>query len=245
MRNLQGFSDAATPVFSDLDRATPALTEATRNLAPFTAASTVALKSLGNAGEASGPKFAAADPVVKKARDLARSGVTPTSQLAKFLVSTEEDEGLRQPRRPDLQRHRGDQRVRQVRPPDPQPGDAPGLRGIPDRAEERLQSHVLQRRRSLRLRQRRGLRADPGRNGRAQRRHRGDDGSGPAPSSTPPRRPNRRLNSAKEKPSASAPPKKAKKKPAKKPKRSLPGAAPRGGGPTAPQRALLDYLLGP
>jgi phospholipid/cholesterol/gamma-HCH transport system substrate-binding protein len=94
MRNLQGFSDAATPVFSDLDRATPALTEATRNLAPFTAASTVALKSLGNAGEASGPKFAAADPVVKKARDLARSGVTPTSQLAKFLVSTKKTKGF-------------------------------------------------------------------------------------------------------------------------------------------------------
>jgi phospholipid/cholesterol/gamma-HCH transport system substrate-binding protein len=94
MRNLQGFSDAATPVFSDLDRATPALTEATRNLAPFTAASTVALKSFGNAAEASGPKFAAADPVVKKARDLARSGVTPTSQLAKFLVSTKKTKGF-------------------------------------------------------------------------------------------------------------------------------------------------------
>ena len=57
MRNLQGFSDAATPVFYDLDRATPALTEATRNLAPFTAASTVALKSLGNAGEGFGAQI--------------------------------------------------------------------------------------------------------------------------------------------------------------------------------------------
>jgi phospholipid/cholesterol/gamma-HCH transport system substrate-binding protein len=94
MRNLQTFSDAATPVFSDLDRATPALTEATRNLAPFTAASTVALKSLGNAGEAAGPKFRAADPLVKKTRNLARSGVTPTSQLAKFLVSTQKTKGF-------------------------------------------------------------------------------------------------------------------------------------------------------
>jgi phospholipid/cholesterol/gamma-HCH transport system substrate-binding protein len=94
MRNLQGFSDAATPVFEDLDRATPALTEATRNLAPFTAASTVALKSLGNAGEASGPKFRAADPVVKKARNLARSGVSPTTNLAKFLVSTKKTKGF-------------------------------------------------------------------------------------------------------------------------------------------------------
>ena len=77
MHNLKGFSDAATPVFANLDQATPALTEATRNLTPFTAASTVALKSLGNAGEASGPIFAAADPVVKKARDLARTRSQP------------------------------------------------------------------------------------------------------------------------------------------------------------------------
>jgi hypothetical protein len=94
MRNLQTFSDAATPVFSDLDRATPALTEATRNLGPFTAASTVALKSLGNAGEAAGPKFRAADPIVKKARNLARSGASPTTKLAKFLVSTEKTKGF-------------------------------------------------------------------------------------------------------------------------------------------------------
>jgi phospholipid/cholesterol/gamma-HCH transport system substrate-binding protein len=94
MRGLQGFSDAATPVLTNLDRATPALTEATRNLGPFTAASTVALKSLGNAGEASGPTFRAADPVVKKARNLARSGASPTTQLAKFLVSTQKTKGF-------------------------------------------------------------------------------------------------------------------------------------------------------
>jgi phospholipid/cholesterol/gamma-HCH transport system substrate-binding protein len=94
MRNLQSFSDAATPVFSDLDRATPALTEATRNLGPFTAASTVALKSLGNAGEAAGPKFRAADPIVKKARNLAKSGASPTTKLAKFLVSTKKTKGF-------------------------------------------------------------------------------------------------------------------------------------------------------
>ena len=117
MRSLQGFSDAATPVFEDLDRATPALTEATRNLGPFTAASTVALKALGNAGEASGPMFRAADPVVKKARNLARTGASPTTKLAKFLVSTKKTEGLGRPRRPDLQRHRRAQRVRPVRPP--------------------------------------------------------------------------------------------------------------------------------
>ena len=94
MHSLQGFSDAGTPVVSDLDEATPALTEATRHLTPFTAASTVALKALGNAGEASGPTFNAADPVVKKARNLARTGASPTTKLAKFLVSTKKTKGF-------------------------------------------------------------------------------------------------------------------------------------------------------
>jgi len=93
MVSLKAFSDAGAPVFSDFDRATPAFTEATRLLAPFSRASTVALKSLGDVGEVAGPKFRAADPIVKKARDLARSGVTPTSKLAKFLVSTKKTGG--------------------------------------------------------------------------------------------------------------------------------------------------------
>ena len=38
MRSLQGFSDAATPVFSDLGKAAPALTDATRTLTPFSEA---------------------------------------------------------------------------------------------------------------------------------------------------------------------------------------------------------------
>jgi phospholipid/cholesterol/gamma-HCH transport system substrate-binding protein len=93
MTSLKGFSDAGTPVLSNLDQATPALTEATRNLAPFTTSSTIALKSLGNAGEAAGPIFRKSDKVVVKARDLARSGVGPTTNLAKFLVSTKKTKG--------------------------------------------------------------------------------------------------------------------------------------------------------
>jgi hypothetical protein len=93
MRTLKGFSDAGTPVFSFLGEATPALTEATRDLAPFTGASTVALKALGNAGEAAGPTFVEADPIVKKARNLARTGASPTTKLAKFFVSTKKTGG--------------------------------------------------------------------------------------------------------------------------------------------------------
>jgi ABC-type transporter Mla subunit MlaD len=94
MRSLQGFSDAATPVFTDLGRAAPSLTSATRALTPFSAASTVSLKSLGAAGETAGPKLAAADPVVVKIRDLARSGATPTTELAEFLTSTRKSGGF-------------------------------------------------------------------------------------------------------------------------------------------------------
>lgn len=93
MASLRGFSDAAAPVFTNLDRATPAFTEATRLLAPFSRASTVAIKSLGETGVVAGPKLRAADPIAKKARDLARSGAVPVSKLAKFLVNTKKTGG--------------------------------------------------------------------------------------------------------------------------------------------------------
>jgi phospholipid/cholesterol/gamma-HCH transport system substrate-binding protein len=87
MISLKGFSDATAPVFEDLGTAAPSLTDATRTLTPFSQATTVALKSLGSAGEASGPIFAETDPVVRKARDLAKSGVSPTTELAKLLTN--------------------------------------------------------------------------------------------------------------------------------------------------------------
>lgn len=94
LRTLGGFSDAATPVFADLGEAAPSFTEATRLLAPFSNASTVALKSLGNAGELAGPTLRAADPIARKTRDLARSGAAPTNELAEFFASTKETEGF-------------------------------------------------------------------------------------------------------------------------------------------------------
>jgi ABC-type transporter Mla subunit MlaD len=94
MRSLEGFSNAATPVFSDLGKAAPSFTEATRLLAPFSAASTVSLKSLGANGELAGPTLRAADPVVRKTRDLAISGAEPTTKLAGFLESTRETKGF-------------------------------------------------------------------------------------------------------------------------------------------------------
>jgi ABC-type transporter Mla subunit MlaD len=93
MRSLQGFSDAATPVFSDLGKAAPSLTDATRTLTPFSEATTVALKSLGETGQASGPIFQEAEPIVRKTTQLAKTGVAPTSELAKLFTSIKETGG--------------------------------------------------------------------------------------------------------------------------------------------------------
>jgi len=94
MRSLQGFSDAATPTFAALDKAAPSFTEATRLLTPFSAASTVALKSLGAAGEEAGPTLRSAEPIVRKLSALAQSGASPTTKLAEFLASTRQTKGF-------------------------------------------------------------------------------------------------------------------------------------------------------
>jgi len=93
MVSLKTFSDAGTPLFEDFGTAAPSLTDATRTLTPFSEALTVSLKSLGKAGEESGPYFAKADPVVRKAAVLAKSGVVPTTELAKLLVDLKKTGG--------------------------------------------------------------------------------------------------------------------------------------------------------
>ena len=93
MGSFEGFSEAATPVFADLGKAAPSFTDATRTLVPFSEATTVALRSLGETGEAAGPVFAEADPIVRKAGQLAKSGVSPTSELARLFASLKKTKG--------------------------------------------------------------------------------------------------------------------------------------------------------
>lgn len=93
MNSLKTFSDAGTPLLEELGVAAPSLTNATRTLTPFSEATTVALKSLGKAGEESGPVFAEAEPVVRKAAQLALSGEVPTTELAKLFVSLQKTGG--------------------------------------------------------------------------------------------------------------------------------------------------------
>lgn len=93
MNNLKEFSDAGTPLLEELGVAAPSLTNATRTLTPFSEATTVALKSLGKAGEESGPVFAEAEPVVEKASKLAIAGEVPTTELARLFVSLKKTGG--------------------------------------------------------------------------------------------------------------------------------------------------------
>jgi len=93
MVSLKTFSDAGTPLFEDFGTAAPSLTDATRTLTPFSKALTVSLKSLGKAGEESGPYFAKSEPVVRQASVLAQSGVVPTHELAKLFVGLKKSGG--------------------------------------------------------------------------------------------------------------------------------------------------------
>ena len=62
MIELQGFSDAATPVFADLRVGAPALTRASEALGPFSDAATKSFTSLGEAAEDAGPALKKSDP---------------------------------------------------------------------------------------------------------------------------------------------------------------------------------------
>jgi ABC-type transporter Mla subunit MlaD len=93
MVSLQGFSESGTPVLEELGRAAPSLTDATRTLTPFSEALTVSLKSLGRNGEASGPVFREAVPVVRTAAKLSKAGVKPTRELAATFGSIEKNGG--------------------------------------------------------------------------------------------------------------------------------------------------------
>jgi ABC-type transporter Mla subunit MlaD len=94
MRDLRGLSRQATPVFADLGRAGPSLAAAARQLAPFATSANIALPSLGDAADAAGPKLVAADPTIRKVRDLAKSGARPFTNLGRLLKSLRKAKGF-------------------------------------------------------------------------------------------------------------------------------------------------------
>jgi hypothetical protein len=94
MVELDRFSDASTPVFSDLGNAAPALTRLNRALGPFSSAGTNALTSLGEASEDSAGPLVASDPVIRQLRDLAEEGAPATKNTAKLLASFRKTDGF-------------------------------------------------------------------------------------------------------------------------------------------------------
>lgn len=94
MTELGFFAEQGTPVARDLRKAAPSYTAWTKALAPFSEASTVALKGLGDAGDKAGPLFAEALPLVSTATTLSRSGVRPLYDLSALLMSTRESKGF-------------------------------------------------------------------------------------------------------------------------------------------------------
>ena len=87
MTDLGTFSDAARPVFSELLGAAPAITRLTRATPAFSKATTISLKSLGDAAEIAGPNIRAADPVVLQLRKLANVAQSPSRNLRQLLFT--------------------------------------------------------------------------------------------------------------------------------------------------------------
>lgn len=91
---LGGFSSAASPFFSTLGAAAPQITTVTKLLGPFSDATTVSLKSLGNAADGSGPELRQSDPIVRKIRGLATAAQSPATNLAKLTRSLKKQKGF-------------------------------------------------------------------------------------------------------------------------------------------------------
>jgi phospholipid/cholesterol/gamma-HCH transport system substrate-binding protein len=94
MVELDRFSGAATPVFSDLGDAAPSLTRLNRAVEPFSSAATGALTSLGDASEESAPALVASDPVIRQLRDLGTEGAPATKNTAKLLSTFRKTDGF-------------------------------------------------------------------------------------------------------------------------------------------------------
>jgi ABC-type transporter Mla subunit MlaD len=94
MEELDQFSQAATPVFTDLGAAAPSLTRATEALTPFAEAGVPALTSLGDAADTAGPDLVKSDSVIRQIRGLAKSGQGGATDLAKLLKSIRKTNGF-------------------------------------------------------------------------------------------------------------------------------------------------------
>lgn len=94
MERLQGFSEAATPVFNDLGAAAPAINQLFAQLGPFSEAALPTFRTLGDAAEISRRALIAAKPVIRDVNQLATAVGPLGNQFATGLRSLRSQYGI-------------------------------------------------------------------------------------------------------------------------------------------------------
>jgi ABC-type transporter Mla subunit MlaD len=94
LERLQGFSEAATPVFRDLGAAAPSINQLFAQLGPFSEAALPTFRTLGDAAEISRRALTAARPVIRDVDQLATAVGPLGNQFASGLRSLRSQYGI-------------------------------------------------------------------------------------------------------------------------------------------------------
>ncbi len=94
MERLQGFTEAATPVFDDLGAAAPSINQLFAQLGPFSEAALPTFRTLGDAAEISRRALTAARPVIRDLNQLATAVGPLGNQFGTGLRSLRDQYGI-------------------------------------------------------------------------------------------------------------------------------------------------------
>jgi phospholipid/cholesterol/gamma-HCH transport system substrate-binding protein len=94
MVELRRFAEQATPVATDLRKAAPGLTGATKALRPFSRAATIAVTNLGDTTAASSADLAGSAPVVRQLRKVGKTGIPGAKNLNALLGTLRKTGGI-------------------------------------------------------------------------------------------------------------------------------------------------------
>ena len=95
MTKLRGFSEQATPVFSEFRTGAPAIARATEALGPFAHAATPALTTLGTAAAESQQPLVNSNPILRKVSTLAKKSGPGAKSLNNVLASLRKTGGFK------------------------------------------------------------------------------------------------------------------------------------------------------
>ena len=96
MADLGSLADQATPVFSSLSQAAPALNRQYQELAPFAGKARTALIDLGNAAQQQQPALLATIPLARRLQRLGNATAPTAISLAKLTTSLKQTGGIQQ-----------------------------------------------------------------------------------------------------------------------------------------------------